>query len=61
MKKFKIKNTGKDSWPLSHNEFPKFTCDIEDKIFNCQSIVTGLPDPLGDLNEIQLPQKMENA
>lgn len=59
MKKFKIENTDKGSWLVSHNEFPKFTCLFEDKKFNYQRTITGLLDPSGDPKEIQLLQKME--
>jgi hypothetical protein len=34
MKKFKIENAGKNTWMVSHREFPKFTCLFEDKRFN---------------------------
>lgn len=59
MKKFEIKNTEKNQWLVSHKEFPKFTCLFEDKRFNYERTLTGLSNPTGDLNEIQLLQKME--
>ncbi|MHC0444691.1 hypothetical protein [Flavobacterium phragmitis] len=59
MKKFKIENAGKDTWLVSHNEFPKFTCLFEDKRFNYKRTITGLSDPSGDPEQIQLLQKME--
>jgi hypothetical protein len=59
MKKFEIKKAHKDQWLVSHNEFPKFTCLFEDKRFNYERTITGLSNPSGDLNEIQLLQKME--
>jgi hypothetical protein len=59
MKKFEIKNAHQNKWLVSHNEFPKFTCLFEDKRFNYQRTITGLSNPSGDLNEIQLLQKME--
>jgi len=58
MKKFEIKNAGSGKWLVSHNEFPKFTCVFENKTFNYQTTITGLSDPSGELNEIQLLQKM---
>ncbi|GAA4121358.1 hypothetical protein [Flavobacterium chungbukense] len=59
MKKFDIKNADGNQWLVSHNEFPKFTCCFENKKFNYQRTITGLSDPLGDPDEIQLLQKME--
>jgi hypothetical protein len=59
MKKFEIKNAGQNKWLVSHNEFPKFTCQFENKRFNYERTLTGLSNPSGDLNEIQLLQKME--
>ncbi|WP_433811698.1 hypothetical protein [Flavobacterium johnsoniae] len=59
MKKFKIENTGRDQWLVSHNEFPKFTCSFEDKRYNYKRSITGLSDPSGDAKQIQLLQKME--
>jgi len=59
MKKFKIQKQENHSWLVSHNEFPRFTCLFEDKKFNYQRTITVLSDPSGDLNEIQLLQKME--
>lgn len=59
MKKFKIENAGEDTWLVSHNEFPKFTCLFEDKRFNYKRTITGLSDPSGDPKEIQLLEKME--
>ncbi|MFB9080161.1 hypothetical protein ACFFLS_12290 [Flavobacterium procerum] len=59
MKKFKIKKQESDSWLVSHNEFPKFTCLFENKKFNYQRSITGLLDPSGDQKEIQLLKKME--
>ena len=59
MKKFEIKKTGPDSWMVSHNELPKFTCRFEDKKFNYSRTITGLSDPTGDPGEIRLLEKME--
>ena len=59
MKKFEIKNTDHNKWVVSHNEFPKFTCLFEDRRFNYERTITGLSNPSGDQNEIQLLQKME--
>jgi len=59
MKKFKIENTNQNSWLVSHNEVPKFTCLFEDKKFNYHRTITGLSDPTGDPHEIQLLQRME--
>lgn len=60
MKKFKIQNAVNYQWLVSHNYFPKFTCLFEDKRFHYQRTITGLSNPSGDQNEIQLLQKMEN-
>jgi hypothetical protein len=59
MKKFEIKKISDDSWMVSHNELPKFTCRFEDRKFNYNRTITGLSDPTGDPKEIQLLQKME--
>ncbi|MFD2940320.1 MULTISPECIES: hypothetical protein [Flavobacterium] len=59
MKKFTIKKQQGDNWLVSHNEFPKFNCLFEDKKFNYQRTITGLSDPTGNPEEIQLLEKME--
>lgn len=59
MKKFEIKNADQNKWLVTHNEFPKFTCQFEDKRFNYERTITGLSNPSGNRNEIQLLQKME--
>ncbi|WP_129749153.1 hypothetical protein [Flavobacterium anhuiense] len=59
MKKFKIEYAGKGTWMVSHSEFPKFTSLFEDKGFNYKRTVTGLSDPSGNPEQIQLLQKME--
>lgn len=59
MKKFQIKKTPHDSWIVSHNEFPKFTCVFEDKKFNFSRTINGLDDPMGKPKEVLLLQKME--
>nr|WP_315224894.1 hypothetical protein [uncultured Flavobacterium sp.] len=59
MKKFEIKKIDPDSWMVSHNELPKFTCRFEDRKFNYSRTITGLSDPTGDPKEIKLLQKME--
>lgn len=59
MKKFEIKEVGKDKWLVSHNEIPKFTCLFENKKFNEERIISGLADPTGNPKEVLLLQKME--
>ncbi|MFC0776962.1 hypothetical protein [Flavobacterium sp. HJSW_4] len=59
MKKFEIKKTAQGSWLVSHNEHPRFTCLFEDKKFHYSRILTGLSDPKGDPEQIQLLQRME--
>lgn len=59
MKKFKIKMTDQDKWMVSHNEHPKFTCLFQTNRFNYERTITGLTDPTGDSNEIELLGKME--
>jgi hypothetical protein len=59
MKKFEIKKAGNEKWLVSHNEFPKFTCQFENKKFNFERTITGLSNPSADLNEIRLLQRME--
>jgi len=59
MKKFEIKKTEQNQWLVSHNEFPRFTCLFEDKKFHYSRTITGLLDPTGSPEEIQLLQKME--
>ncbi|UUF12522.1 MULTISPECIES: hypothetical protein [Flavobacterium] len=59
MKKFEIKKAHHNKWLVSHNEFPKFTCQFEDKRFHYQRTITGLSDPADDLKEVHLLQKME--
>jgi hypothetical protein len=59
MKKFEIKKIPPDSWMVSHNEMPRFTCRFENRKFNYSRTITGLSDPTGDPAEIQLLQKME--
>lgn len=59
MKKFDIKKIPEDSWMVTHNEPPKFTCRFEQGKFNYRRTITGLSDPTGDPKEIQLLQKME--
>lgn len=59
MKKFEIKNEGKGKWLVSHNEFPKFTCQFENKKFNNKKTITGLSNSTGDPKEVQLMQRME--
>ncbi|MFD1605294.1 hypothetical protein ACFSJW_01730 [Flavobacterium artemisiae] len=59
MKKFEIKDAGAGIWLVSHNEVPKFTCRFENKKFNYQRTISGLTNPTGDKNEIQLLEKME--
>jgi len=59
MKKFEIKETAQGSWLVSHNELPKFTCRFEDSRFHYSRTIAGLSDPTGNLEEIQLLQRME--
>ncbi|MBX9886935.1 MAG: hypothetical protein K2Y30_03255 [Flavobacteriaceae bacterium] len=59
MKKFDIKKIDPDSWMVSHNELPKFTCRFEYRKFNYSRTITGLLDPTGEPKEIQLLLKME--
>jgi len=59
MKKFEIKNTDRDKWLVSHNEFPKFTCLFENKRFHYQRTITGLSNPSGNPKEVKLLEKME--
>lgn len=59
MKKFEIKKIAPDSWMVSHNELPRFTCHFDDRKFNYSHTITGLSDPTGDPKEIQLLEKME--
>ena len=59
MKKFGIKKDNTGSWLISHNEQPKFTCLFEDKKFHYSRTLTGLSDPMGNPEEIQLLQRME--
>lgn len=59
MKKFEIKITDQDKWTVSHNEFPKFTCEFENKKFNISRTLNGLEDPMGNPAEVKLLQKME--
>lgn len=59
MKKFEIKSTDGDKWLVSHNEVPKFTCRFEDKKFYFQRTITGLSNPQGDPEEVELLQRME--
>ncbi|QLC64765.1 hypothetical protein LPB248_00245 [Flavobacterium sp. LPB0248] len=59
MKKFEIKKTEKGQWLVSHNEHPKFTCLFEDKKFHYHRTITGLSDPAGDPQHIQLLEKMQ--
>ena len=59
MKKFEIKSKDPHKWIVTHNEFPKFTCQFENKKFNSSRTLNGLTDPLGNPNEVKLLQKME--
>ncbi|OIV40603.1 hypothetical protein [Flavobacterium johnsoniae] len=59
MKKFEIKKIAPESWMVSHNELPRFTCSFEDRKFTYSHTITGLSDPTGDPKEIQLLLKME--
>ncbi len=59
MKKFTITNTDHNKWLVSHNESPRFTCQFENKKFNYKRTITGLTDPTGNPEEIQLLQIME--
>ncbi|WP_133508354.1 hypothetical protein [Flavobacterium chryseum] len=59
MKKFEIKKIQPDNWIISHNEFPKFTCQFENKKFNISRTLNGLEDPMGNPAEVKLLQKME--
>lgn len=59
MKKFEIKKIHPDNWIIFHNEFPKFTCQFENKKFNISRTLNGLEDPVGDPAEVKLLQKME--
>ncbi|WP_264537819.1 hypothetical protein [Flavobacterium sp. N1736] len=59
MKKFEIKKAELNIWIVFHNEFPKFTCQFEDKKFNVSRTINGLDDPMGDPKEVKLLQKME--
>ncbi|WP_291150012.1 hypothetical protein [Flavobacterium sp. UBA7680] len=59
MKKFEIKIAEKGKWLVSHNEFPKFTCQFQNKRFNYQRTIIGLSDPSGDPKEVKLLEKME--
>ena len=59
MKKFEIKSTDGDKWLVSHNEVPKFTCRFEDKKFYFQRTITGLSNPQGAPEEVELLQRME--
>ncbi|MXO04406.1 hypothetical protein [Flavobacterium sp. HBTb2-11-1] len=59
MKKFTIKKQQGDKWLVSHNEHPRFTCLFEDKKFIYRRTLTGLCDPAGDPEEIELVQRME--
>ena len=59
MKKFGIKEADPGKWLVSHNEYPKFACQFENKKFHNQRTLTGLSNPSGDLNEIRLLDKME--
>lgn len=59
MKKFEIKKILSDGWIISHNEFPKFTCEFENGKFNISRTLNGLDNPLGNPAEVKLLQKME--
>ncbi|MCC9065617.1 hypothetical protein [Flavobacterium piscisymbiosum] len=59
MKKFEIKKISPESWVVSHNEFPKFTCVFENKKFAFSKTINGLQDPIGNPKEGQLLEKME--
>jgi len=59
MKKFEIKKIEPKSWLVSHNEQPRFTCLFEDKKFHYSKTLTGLSDPTGSPEQIQLLQRME--
>ena len=59
MKKFEIKEILPESWIVSHNEFPKFTCRFENKKFNISRIVNGLDDPMGNPGQVRVIKKME--
>lgn len=59
MKKFEIKKIDPESWMVSHNEMPRFTCHFIDKKFNYSRTISGLSDPTGDATEIKSLQKME--
>lgn len=59
MKKFIINELSADNWIVSHNEFPKFTCEFETKKFHISKTINGLEDPTGNPKEVALLLRME--
>ncbi|OCB72810.1 hypothetical protein B0A79_15765 [Flavobacterium piscis] len=59
MKKFKINEHSTGNWIVSHNEFPKFTCEFKTKKFHITRSINGLEDPTGNYKEVALLLRME--
>lgn len=59
MKKFKINEILADNWIVSHNEFPRFTCEFETKKFHVSKTINELEDPTGNPKEGTLLLRME--
>jgi len=55
------KKTDAKSWLVSHNEQPRFTCLFEDRKFHYSRTITGLVDPAGSPEEIQLLREFKNG